>query len=153
MLKLLKPLLVTTALIASLTAATVLVGVGGKTEGRWDLPTFWQPGSAAGVLYDQNGAAVFRMSAKVSESPSADRKTRVGTFSGSLDNGGPVYPQYGVSGSWKAERATGAGGFDGVITKQISPLGPIAIVGKIVGDFKDSPYQPGKYVGEWKADI
>lgn len=146
------------ALVGVLTWTAFAVVVGGKTFGKWDLPTNTSvAGFAEGALLDSGGATVFKMKAKLVETPSPALAIRLGTMNGVLDNGsGSFYPVYRVAGKWKAAALTGQGSFEATISVQRSPLGPVALIGKMAGKFKDPPSFPnqaGKYEGEWKADL
>ncbi len=147
-----------TVLVGALAWTASAVIVSGKTFGKWDLPA--NPSSAVlaeGALLDSSGATVFKMKAKLAETPSPSLSMRQGTMNGVLDNGsGSLFPIYGVSGKWKALALSGDGSFEAVITLQRSPLGPVAVIGKMAGKFSDPPSFPnqvGKYKGEWKADL
>ncbi|MEM7309617.1 MAG: hypothetical protein AAF682_23280 [Planctomycetota bacterium] len=127
--------------------------VGGKTFGEWNLPTPGVNGFATGALLDFSGNTVFKMKAELVELPSPFLQ-RIGTIEGELDDGNPFpYPRYTVSGKWQSN-LFGQGSFEATIAEQVSPLGPVAIIGKMAGKFSDPPSFPdqvGKYEGEWKA--
>ena len=143
-----------TALVALIAVVSIgAAAVGGKTEGDWDLPSLGNNGFASGKLLDQSGNTVFAMDAVLVEQFTPALSIRVGTIQGDLDDGVPGFPVYTVFGEWVATALTGKGTFKANITKQVSPLGPIVIVGKMSGKFVDLPFPPnvGKYEGEWKA--
>lgn len=128
---------------------------GGKTYGKWNLPAGSTGGWATGALLNQKGVTVFKMKAKLAESPSTSIKERNGTISGELYNGSPYpWPKFFVNGKWKSS-IYGVGSFEATIAMQVSPLGPVALIGKMAGKFKDdpSPKVVGKYEGEWKAQL
>ena len=146
------------AVAAALLAAPALaLLVSGLTYGNWDLPNGASSGFATGGLFDSSGNGVFKMDAKLVETPSPIFGWRQGTMSGDLDDGNPaLFPAYSVSGKWQAKASSGEGNFEAAIYKQVSPLGPIVLVGKMAGVFADPPSFPnkvGRYKGEWKADI
>ena len=135
--------------------AVAASSVGGVTFGEWNLPSFGS-GFATGALLDQNNNTVFKMKAKLTETPSPALALRQGNLNGELDDGAPGFPIFFVNGSWKALALTGEGSFEAIISKQVSPLGPIVQIGKMAGKFSDPPSFPdqvGKYKGEWKAQL
>lgn len=146
------------AVAAALLAAPALaLLVSGFTYGNWDLPNGAGSGFATGGLYDSSGNGIFKMEAKLVESPSPILSWRQGKMIGHLDDGNAaLFPAYSVSGKWHAKALSGDGHFEAAIYKQVSPLGPVVLVGKMAGVFADPPSFPnkiGRYKGEWKADI
>ena len=130
--------------------------VTGTCRGDWNLPSFGPTGSASGVLVDANGQEAFQMNIKLQASPVINVLGDFGTFFGSLDDGsGAAFPQYGVSGTYGGSSLAQAGSFRGVITRQVSPSGPIAIIGRIGGKYSDPPVFPSnsKFTGQWKANL
>lgn len=145
-------------LVGALAATAAAKLVSGKTFGKWDLPASTAvAGFAEGALLDSGGATVFKMKAKLAETPSPALSIRQGTMQGVLDDGsGGTYPTYAVQGKWQASAFTGVGSFEATISFQRSPLGPVVLIGKMAGKFKDPPSFPnqvGKYEGEWKAEL
>jgi len=135
--------------------AAVATSVSGPTYGDWNLPESGNSGFATGALDDSGGNTVFKLDAKLVETPSPSLSVRNGTIEGELDDGNPaVYPLYAVSGTWTSNKA-GNGTFEASISRQVSPLGPVALIGKMAGKFSDSPsiLKVGKFKGEWKANL
>ena len=91
--------------------AVAASSVGGVTFGEWNLPSFGS-GFATGALLDQNNNTVFKMKAKLTETPSPALALRQGNLNGELDDGAPGFPIFFVNGSWKALALTGEGSFE-----------------------------------------
>ena len=141
-------------LAAPAVAAVALIN--GPTWGDWDLPNGASNGWAKGVLQDTSGNTIFKMKAKLVEFPSPALSIRNGKLKGVLDDGsGLPWPRYTVSGSWSGNAFTGEGTFNAIISRQVSPMGPVALVGKMAGKYSDPGWwwPIGKYKGEWKANL
>ena len=81
---------------------------------------------------------------------------RIGTIDGDLDDGsGFAFPDYGITGDWVASSLFGAGTFNGLISRQLSPLGPVFLIGTTGGAFRDFPatQTAGAFLGRWQADV
>lgn len=129
--------------------------VTGTCRGTWDLPGTASIGSANGVLVDASGQQAFQMDVQLQATPNPGLFD-AGTFFGSLDDGsGAAFPQYGVSGTYVGSTLAQSGLFRGVITRQVSPKGPIAIIGRIKGQYADPEVFPsnGTFTGQWTANL
>lgn len=139
-------------------AGSTLVVTSGPLFGTWDLPQDVNtPGKATGTLKDQAGNPSFTLSAVLTELQTPALAFRLGTIDADLDDGsGAVFPQYGMFGDWTALSLIGTGTFSASMTRQHSPLGPVFLIGKAGGAFRDFPTFPnqaGAFAGRWQADI
>jgi|GEM_PF-3938082 len=138
-------------------SASALVVKAGPLFGSWDLPADPStPGSASGRLNEAPGVTTFTLDAELLETATPALAFRIETIAGDLDDGsGFAYPDYGLTGDWVATSLTGVGSFDAFVTRQVSPLGPVFLVGKAGGAFRDLPAAqgPGAFTGRWQADV
>lgn len=143
-------------LIALLAAPVMAVIVYGNCYGDWDLPSGASTGYAVGLLDDTGGTTVFKMKAELTATPAPSPLVENGIMKGVLSDGsGSPWPQYTVYGKYSGSSLTHEGKFKAEIYRQISPLGPIAVIGKMAGKYSDpGTWSPiGAFKGEWKADL
>lgn len=143
------------AIAAPVMAAAVYL-INGPTYGDWDLPGAATSGYAVGLLEDTMGNTVFKMKAKLVQTPSPSPAVQNGDMIGILSDGsGNAWPEYTVQGTWTGNSWSGTGTFGAYIYRQVSPLGPIGIVGKMAGKYSDSGWWTpiGAFKGEWKANL
>lgn len=154
----------TLALALVATAAAYADTFGGPASGAWNLPRGPEnDGFAAGQLVDADtGRVAFFMRASLQEAPSSTLQRQRGTIRGRLYPNGPstrpaAFPIYAVAGTWTGNRFTGEGSFEGILSVQRSPLGPVVQIGKIGGRYLDppriapssSPNRIGRFRGRW----
>lgn len=114
-------------------------GLGGSTNGSWDLPAKGQDGSASGVLLDNSNSLAFTMEATLTETGSRRGRTQ-GAINGALtDTSGNSTWQ--VFGTWEANKK-GSGTFTATIGIVVGNL--ILEVGSISGKFDG-----GTFTGTW----
>ena len=123
----------------------------GLALGDWDLPP-GGPGSLGTMDGDLflNGVALYKLSGTIQEEGSPCLSCRQGSFSGTLDDGIGIGPDYEVSGTWFGNFFSGQGTWRGTISK---PVGPALVpVGRLRGVYKDpfgGPGSVGSFAARW----
>ncbi len=130
----------------------------GTSQGSWDLPTGASDGFATGVLALGQGFPFYLMTVTL---PAADVTPSGALLTGTLEGGVLSFPltpngafDLDVTGTWTVDPTTGEGTFQAFLTRQLSPGGPIVLLGTINGSFEDlelpgGPDALGTYKARW----